>query len=346
MTSELALEDIQKEFSSTLGAPSKYRPSLIKLAGDISTRRYYRITQGNDSFVLQVAEAFSSDNESAFLQGQQLFSKINIRVPKILDSRPAKGLILMEDLGDLLLQSQPSLNLYEEAINAIVCWTHLAHPLNPDFAHKNFLHFKLAFDFEKLNFEMNHSDVHLFQKLFQCSPGEYLRLSKHNTEYLANRPRFLCHRDYHSKNIMVSNQHIAVIDFQDARMGPISYDLVSLIWDPYAQLATETQSKLVAMWKKAVFSFDDAPFLEGLLKNALADFQQEIERMKIQRLIKAAGSYASFFNTRGRKDYLDCIPYALNEAKKSLQLLENSNPADKELLQFLSNIDLSLLEKL
>ena len=66
------------------------------------------------------------------------------------------------------------------------------------------------------------------------------------------------------------------------------------------------------------------------IKKALLDFDQEMHRMKIQRLLKAAGSYASFYNTRGRNDYLNCIPYAVKECLSSLAWLEQFSKASSE----------------
>ena len=112
MTPDLALSEIESEFSSLLGAPSKNTLTLKKLAGDISTRRYYRVTTHANAFILQQADVFSDPQQNTFLVAQQLLESCGVRVPKIIEVRPKKGWILMEDLGDEMLQTHISQKLY------------------------------------------------------------------------------------------------------------------------------------------------------------------------------------------------------------------------------------------
>ena len=147
---------------------------------------------------------------------------------------------------------------------------------------------------------------------------------------------------------MVSNKQTYIIDFQDARMGPITYDLVSLIWDPYVQLPEAFQQTLLAYWKKNVAHVAGNSAMTEHITLSLKDFEQEMHRMKIQRLLKAAGSYASFYNTRQRNDYLPCVSYAVNESLKSLLWLEQKKKANDEdfaLSKLLNSHSFTNLEK-
>jgi aminoglycoside/choline kinase family phosphotransferase len=123
---------------------------------------------------------------------------------------------------------------------------------------------------------------------------------------------------------MVHKDRLWLIDFQDARWGPITYDIVSLLWDPYAGLDDEARKKLLGRWKSALSSSveeneDELSPIESAITGE--GFLEELERMKVQRLLKAAGSYASFLFTKGRHDYLPSIAPALKDAVGALERL-------------------------
>src|SRR4029079_18927130 len=101
---------------------------------------------------------------------------------------------------------------------------------------------------------------------------------------LANEPRVLCHRDYHSRNLMLSDGNLHIIDFQDARMGPDTYDLVSLLRDSYVAIADRELDELIAYFL-ALKARAGAPAA------ADEDFRRRFDLMALQRNLKALGTF-------------------------------------------------------
>ena len=327
---------------------------VVKLAGDASTREYYRVVcSPGVSFILQVADPYLATelDRHPFLSARALLEEWKVPVPRRVGFNPDLGWVLLEDLGDTTLQNEASLEHYRCAIDLLVRWT--KEGLS---SHRRTIHFDWAFDYSKLQAEMEFTAEHLWTGLLHQESQPFLSAVSENSRYLSERPRFFCHRDYHCRNLMLHHGKLFVIDFQDARLGPITYDLVSLLWDPYVRLSESWRSQLLNYWKEQVLKPEpmsggsvsvprqiiDA-MGEGL---SLSDWKVEIERMKVQRLLKAAGSYASFFRKKGRRDYLPSVFPALEDTKVALgNLLATSGAteSDARLLSLLGSVDLSPL---
>lgn len=332
--------NLSRAFPTVFPSPAEIQ-SVIQLAGDVSTRRYFRIHAENESFVLQAADSFADDIEKShsFLSMLKLLEEWKIPVPKLRGVQGNLGWILLEDLGDKTLHATPTLALYRQSIDSIIDWTiqSLKTPAQTQ-------HFAQAFDFEKLNNEMKYTAEHLIDGLLGGGGEEYLLLTSPNSRYLEARPRVLCHRDYHSKNLMLFQDRAYVIDFQDARMGPVTYDIASLLWDPYVRLSESWKIELLKYWHEQLLRRGSGlSQIENVLKNGV-DWKTELERMKVQRLLKACGSYAGFFRNRGRKDYLSCIRPTVSEICRSIAQLKALGSAvreDEKLLAFLESRDWS-----
>ncbi len=298
---------------------------VLTLAGELSTRKYYRIlvkkpsqAESTPSYVLQAAEAFSDPEQHPFLLAQQIFVQVGIRVPKIFGVAGQEGWILVEDCGDFFLQYRQELALYRQALQMLICLQKCtsAQVLTAKSEHVEKLklapHWKWAFDFEKLNAEMLHTEKFFVSGLAKENLALASLLAA-NTQALADRPRVLCHRDFHSRNLLVKDDDLYALDFQDARMGPVSYDLVSLLWDPYANLIDDFRKQLLKEWKNMT------------PKSFLKDIDVEIHRMKIQRLLKAIGSYSSFYLDRGNPSCFVFIESALVDVLSSFEELSDRN---------------------
>lgn len=323
-----------------------------KLAGDASSREYFRIQNPltGKSWVLQKSEPFAQTQvrSHAFLAGQKILQTIKIPVPEIIGVFPGQGWVLLEDLGDETLQTQKSFIHYQEAVKILAQLSLYADPKEPsvNLDCADAPHWGWAFDFEKLNFEMNFTAENLLRDFLHIESDLFIKATRPNTEYLANVKRYFCHRDYHSRNIMIQNgvKPIAVIDFQDARMGPLTYDIVSILWDPYVPLSEEWRNDLLLIWERALRSDLQGPRSNDV-KTTLSEteagvydkWKVELERMIVQRMLKAAGSYASFFVKKNRVDYLPSIIPALQNSKDALNRLKKNFPkvwldSDAELL--------------
>jgi aminoglycoside/choline kinase family phosphotransferase len=127
------------------------------------------------------------------------------------------------------------------------------------------------------------------------------------TGELAAEPRVLCHRDYHSRNLMVCEGQLYIIDFQDARLGPDTYDLVSLLRDSYVDISDRELDDLVAYFV-ALRGVADA-----------AEFRRRFDLMAVQRNLKALGTFGYMATVRKIPVYLQYIPRTLRHAARNLQ---------------------------
>ena len=215
------------------------------LHGDASSRAYVRVTPTGGPPVVLVLhpEPFAADALPQVVVGA-LFRRLGIPIPSVLDQAADLGILAVEDLGDETLQSwmeggddRDPAPLYRQAIGHIATLQTRGASLRTEGA----LPFHLAFDAAKLTWELDffRSEFLEAHRRVGLSPAEAGALGRElaalATE-LAAEPRVLCHRDYHCRNLMVRNGRLIVIDFQDARLGPGTYDLVSLLRDCYVDL--------------------------------------------------------------------------------------------------------------
>ena len=124
---------------------------------------------------------------------------------------------------------------------------------------------------------------------------------------LAAEPRVLCHRDYHSRNLMLHESQLYIIDFQDARMGPDTYDLVSLLRDSYVDLPDQTVQELIAYFLA----------LKGLTGTD-HEFRERFDRMALQRNLKALGTFGYQTTARRNPVYIQYIPRTLKYVRDNL----------------------------
>ena len=121
-------------------------------------------------------------------------------------------------------------------------------------------------------------------------------------------PRVLCHRDYHSRNLMLNDGQLYMIDFQDARMGPDTYDLVSLLRDSYVDLTDQTVEDLIAYFLA----------LKGTPEDP--DFRRRFNVMALQRNLKALGTFGYQTTARRNPVYIQYIPRTLRYVRRNLPL--------------------------
>ena len=303
---------------------------VFQLAGDASARRYFRILQRDpaepkkeETAVLMVWEPFDNVDDYPFLNVLQLFKENNIPVPEVLSVSPEKGLLLLEDLGDLTLERKfwenqdqvQVLGHYHKAIEHLlkIHFSCTSSPSSSSVAHS------IKFDVEKLLWEMNYGKRHLLESFCQLSLGNTAQVTLEKQylsicETLAEQSKWVCHRDYHSRNLMLKWGELYVIDFQDARLGPLQYDLVSLLKDSYVDLKPEIREQLLLAY------YNEAKNFSAVELDSYEDFQRLYELQSIQRCFKACGSFASFYNNRGDRRYLKYLPRTLKSVRASLEL--------------------------
>ena len=292
----------------------------FQLAGDASSRKYYRIVFDTQSRVLMSWEPFQDPDNYPFLNVQRHFARVDVRVPKVEALAPELGVVLLEDLGDLTLERKfwenqnqaHALPFYFQAVDEIVKIHFLAtKPVKPPSVCQTTM-----FDTAKFMWEMNYAREHFLEKVggINLSDADQKKLQAEFHQIcdtLDRQPKFVCHRDYHSRNLMLKLGRIYVIDFQDARTGPIQYDLVSLVHDSYVNLWPESIDTILEDYKDKA----EAVGPKGVIR---PDFDEIFKLQTIQRCFKACGSFTSFFNMRKDTRYLKYIKNTATLVAKTL----------------------------
>ena len=280
--------------------------SLVALTPDASTREYFRIPwkRGSTAIAAVYPEPFDADIHP-FLDVTRLFAEANLPVPEILDVDALNGIIVQEDLGDRQLRTffesaseDERENYTERAISLIA---EIQATTERAIERKSIVS-RLAFDEAKLVWELNFFLEHYFKSLRRetLPNGEFKELRAELNDVaaeLASRPRVLCHRDYHAMNLMVDPKgRLRIVDYQDARMGPASYDLVSLLLD--RQL---TPPSLAEIRERRLFFLEERRS-HGLEALDPDDFAREFRLMTVQRCLKATGTFSFQTGVAGRAE--------------------------------------------
>lgn len=296
------------------------------LAGDGSDRQWYRISSNNHSLIM-ADHGINSENQTAevdsFIKiGAHLF-KNKIPVPEIYFSDTFSGLVYVQDLGDINLQAvvqkktdnQKIIRLYQQVINQAICMSvHGAEAFDPAWTYqtkkydrhlildKECRYFVDAFLTLYLKLDVAYSD---FKTDFECLADHAIR----------NAVTGLMHRDLQSRNIMVSDGNIFFIDFQGARLGPVQYDLASLLTDPYVNLSESIQGILLE------YSADRLGQLLSIDKNK---FFQGYRYCSITRILQSLGAFGYLSKIKNKPFFEQFIPIALNNLYKRLQFPETN----------------------
>jgi len=306
---------------------SKSIQSVTRLPGDASTRKYYRIVSQNQSYVVMRMDPFPEQKSSLpFLVVQAHLEKAGVAVPRVLEVDSDRGFILLEDLGDVTLlrklqevgSADVERHMYEKVIDLLVQFQVSASPKKKDTSLEAF---RLRFDHEKLMWEINFTLENFYQLYLKRElPAKDLGLIQEGfseiCSFLAEQPTVLAHRDFHSRNVMVTadeNQgdRWIMIDFQDARMGPIQYDLASLLKDSYYQLEEGQITSLIDYYIARYEALSGHPIDRP-------HFMHVFDLMAVQRNFKAIGSFASFMNRRGDPVYLKYIGNTFENIRRNL----------------------------
>jgi N-acetylmuramate 1-kinase len=290
--------------------------SVVPLTGDASDRRYFRVLLKDATPIVLAMHAGPIDFDAMpFVSIARLLAEVPLPVPRILHHSNELGVLGLEDLGDVTLQahlgaSSPAEHaaLYRQAVTLIVRMQQRAEDLRSD----EYPAYRIAFDVEKLGWELEFFVKHYLLAYrgatFSDSEREHLRAEwSAIVKELASEPRVLCHRDYHSRNLMLHRGQLYMIDFQDARMGPDTYDLVSLLRDSYVDLTPQQVEELIAFFMA----------LKGLTAQE-AEFRRRFDLMALQRNLKALGTFGYMTTSRNNTVYIQYIPRTLAYVKANL----------------------------
>ncbi|HEX8560394.1 MAG TPA: phosphotransferase [Pyrinomonadaceae bacterium] len=278
---------------------------VLALTPDASTREYFRIPWKNAQAVAAVYPEPFDPEIHPFMDVTRLFTEARLPVPEILDVDPLNGIIVQEDVGDRQLRrvfeaaSEDEREAYLEQAVSLIADIQAATALAYE---RRSIASRLAFDEAKLSWELDYFVQHYFKSLrgetFSHGDEAQLRAELNDVAAeLAARPRTLCHRDFHSSNLMVDARgRLRVIDYQDARMGPASYDLVSLLLDRRTSMPS-----LAEVRERRLFFLDERR-ARGLGDVDPDDFAYEFRLMTVQRCLKAVGTFSYQTAVAGRGD--------------------------------------------
>lgn len=310
------MADVPAQVQEYLRRTAVSNPRVVPLTGDASDRRYFRILPADGApFVLGMNAQPFDYATLPFVNVAGLLAAMPVPIPAILGHADDLGVLALQDLGDVTLQahlgaSSPKEHaaLYRQAVSFI----HTLQRRGTELRDERYAPYGIAFDIDKLTWEMDFFIKHFLEAYrgvkFAPADREALRreLSLIVTE-LAGEPRVLCHRDYHSRNLMLRDNQLFIIDFQDARMGPDTYDLASLLRDSYMDLTDDVVDELLAYFLA----------LQGRSHEAVA-FRTRFDLMALQRNLKALGTFGYQTTTRQNTVYIQYMPRTLRYARENI----------------------------
>jgi aminoglycoside/choline kinase family phosphotransferase len=307
---------------------------VLKLKGDASTRSYYRVTSATSVpaslIVMRLpGDALKSDElsgadmpaELPFLNVQRHLRQRGIAVPEVLVSDLARGVVLLEDLGDetfeARLLSSPReawLGLYRNAIDLMVQLHRNAADSSPEC-----IAYGRTFDRALLRWELEHfREWGLDALSVALSPADqslFAQKCDALVEEILALPQGFVHRDFQSRNLMWSPKHkgsaaLVVIDFQDALMGPAVYDLVALLCDSYVDLTEAEQRELVA-------------YAAQQRGESAESLERAFWLVAVQRKLKDAGRFVFIDQVRGNPGFLPWYAPSLRYVGRALGRLSH-----------------------
>jgi aminoglycoside/choline kinase family phosphotransferase len=291
---------------------------VVPLSGDASDRRYFRVLlRDAPSQVVAVHPGPVAFDEVPFVNVARLLSAMPVPVPRILATSDALGIMALEDLGDVTLQAHvgaASTAEHEALYRQAVTFIDTIQRRGRELASPAYVPYGIAFDVEKLTWELQFFNKHFLEAYRGAALTDAARRAL-TAEYaaiageLAAESPVLCHRDYHSRNLMLHQGSLHIIDFQDARMGPDTYDLASLLRDSYVDFSDQQVEALIAFFLAQRGGSDAA---------SREDFRRRFDLMALQRNLKALGTFGFQATTRANTVYIQYIPRTLNYARANL----------------------------
>jgi aminoglycoside/choline kinase family phosphotransferase len=290
---------------------------VVPLTPDASDRRYFRLLIPDaPSIVLSLYSSPFDVTTLPFVNVATLLARMPVPIPEVLGHSGDLGVLALQDLGDVTLQAhlgaaspEEHAARYREAVAIIAALQKRGADLNSP----EYLPYGISFDVEKLTWEMDFFTKHFLEAYRGVTLADDQRAALRSEfagiiDELAAEPRVLCHRDYHSRNLMFREGQLYVIDFQDARMGPDTYDLVSLLRDSYMDLTEQTVADLVAYFLA----------LKGVTGVDL-EFRRRFDLMALQRNLKALGTFGYQTTARRNPVYIQYIPRTLRYVSRNLE---------------------------
>ena len=303
--------------------------TLSSASADASFRRYFRVSLPGKTLIVMDAPPQQEDCQP-FLHVANIFSGASINVPDIIAQDLDQGFLLLSDLGTstylqaLITAPENADQLYQDAIDTLI---------NIQSASQKNIFPK--YDKVLLSRELELFPDWYMTRHLHAPPNDDQRNTLKSvfdlilTNNLA-QPQVFVHRDYHSRNLMISTPNPGVIDFQDAVLGPITYDLASLLKDAYVQWEeAQILDWTIRYWEKARCA--------GLpVATDFSIFYRDFEWMGVQRHLKILGIFARLCYRDSKPDYLKDMPAVMRYLQQTCERYSELHPLGR-LLDRLEN---------
>jgi N-acetylmuramate 1-kinase len=280
--------------------------TLDSASEDASFRHYYRL-RSNDTTRIVMDAPPEQENCGPFIRIAGFLERMDLNAPRVLASDLDLGFLLLSDLGSTLYLTELGNNcsspdsLYGDALSALTRMQQLGTEFQSELP---------PYDEELLSFELSlfHDwlcERHLKIEFTKSDEEQWRKCSELLIENAIQQPQVFVHRDYHSRNLMVTkNNNPGILDFQDAVEGPVTYDLVSLLKDCYISWPSDQVRK----WALKFYRQLD----ERIKTNLDPDkFLRQFDLMGVQRHLKAAGIFARLLHRDGKTGYMPDVPRTL-----------------------------------
>ncbi|MEO8216076.1 MAG: phosphotransferase [Acidobacteriota bacterium] len=273
------------------------------LYGDASTRSYFRVAN-SDSRRFMVAW-YPPDVRSDLDRFMRSYRAISgrARVPEVFHY--GSSAVAQADVGDETLfevlnrEPEKGAAIYRSAVDLLVDFQQSdpsAHGINPPFDRNKFME------------ELMMTEEFFVRQLMKRVEGGSERLAMYEQlcDIITHHPYVLCHRDYHGQNIHIANDQLFMIDYQDLRLGPDTYDMASLLRDRgVARLLGEAKELELLRYY----------FSQACPHERTEDLERRYRQTLLQRSLKILGTFANQALLRGRRHYLEFIPPTLESVR-------------------------------
>ncbi len=320
--------------------------SCQALEGDASDRFYFRVLlkdetnpKGPRSLIVMQLKEPASEPETDFTRILKFLRGLDLPAPELFHYDVPMGLLFLEDCGIRTLEDQlhefpqNKARLYRQAVELLVqMQTRATRAMDAECPA-----YHLRFDVEKLMWEFDFMLDHYVGELCGSPLENSARKDVREVliplcESLAAEELCFTHRDYHSRNLMVDGKRLVLIDFQDARMGPCQYDLVSLLRDSYVQVDSDLLEKLVDYYIQLKEK-------EEKQKVDREEFDRIFDAMSVQRNLKAVGTFAYQSVGKNNNRYTAYIAPTLAYVRQTLDRRFGNSALRETLLKYIPGLE-------
>ena len=319
MRTEFLLRRTRMHFPLLEVADVKIRP--IEKGG--SDRKFYRIRCSPNQTLILVKYNLERDENRHYVEIAKFLDIHGIRVPKIYFHDGTEGLIWIEDLGEQDVYSYRHDSwlvrraFYESALDEII----KLHSLPESVCVEMKEHLPAEFNAALYRWEQRYFFNNCLGRYFKVSESTRKELAalpslREIAKRLASLPRVLVHRDFQSQNVIIQNGQANLIDFQGMRPGLAEYDLASLLFDPYVELAAAEGSELICYYRQK----------QADNRRVNGQFDDTLQLCAMQRMMQALGAYGFLGLVRGHEHFLQYIPRAVRSLRGIVGKIEDLKP--------------------